>query len=71
MKLNSGWGTTDGMSPELLILLGWVEYIETASVPYPLSVLDTEENKDCLRQHELRKQSELTNERKANETNDQ
>jgi hypothetical protein len=35
-----GWGTTIGMDPSLLEALGWKEYIEIASQPYPAHVLE-------------------------------
>lgn len=39
MSPQVGWGTTLGMDPEFLEALGWKEYIELASQPYPAHAL--------------------------------
>lgn len=47
--VQKGWGTSIGIPPWVLAEIGWAEYIETASMPYPFHLVPTERNAEALR----------------------
>lgn len=55
LRLSAGWGTTQGIPGHLLDLVGWNEYVASASRPYPVTVLDNPANMEANKRYDQTK----------------
>lgn len=45
MKRQTGWGTPNGIPRRILRLIGWDEYMQISSIPYPQELIDKEKDR--------------------------
>lgn len=60
----TGWGKEEGIPTDILIRIGWREYIAEARRPYPPHLLDSEQNRKCNQEYQAKEAK--TNKQRSN-----